>query len=86
MKRRRAGTPLLLQGGRTMKWQANPKTLEPRSFEIKHDPVVGFYLYVFERGKCIRDPLQDTFEIAVESALEDYDVSEDAWSKVEGLI
>jgi hypothetical protein len=66
-----------------MKWRANPKALEPRSFEIKHDPLVGFYLYVFESGKCIRDHLQDTFEIAVESAMEDYDVPEDAWRKVE---
>jgi hypothetical protein len=66
-----------------MKWCANPKTLEPRSFEIKHDPLVGFYLYVFEGGKCIRDHLQDTFENAVATAMEDYDVPKDAWRKVE---
>lgn len=66
-----------------MTWRANPKTLEPRVFEIKHDPLVGFYLYVFEGGKCIRDHLQDTFEIAVESAMEDYDVPKDSWRKVE---
>jgi hypothetical protein len=66
-----------------MKWRANPKTLEPRSFEIKRDPLVGFYFYVFEGDKCIRDHLQDTFEIAVESAMEEYDVPKDAWRKVE---
>lgn len=66
-----------------MKWRANPKGFEPRSFEIKHDPLVGFYLYVFEGGKCIRDYLQDTFEIAVESAMEDYNVPKEAWRKVE---
>ncbi len=66
-----------------MKWIAQPKNLEPRSFEIKYDPTFGYYLFVFENGKCIRDHLQDTFEIAVESAIEDYDVPEDAWRKVE---
>lgn len=66
-----------------MKWLANPKSLEPHSFGIKHDPLVGFYLYVFENEKWIRDDLQDTFEIAVESAMKDYDVLIDAWRKVE---
>jgi len=66
-----------------MKWRATPSKLEPRSFEIKQDPFVGFYLYVFENGKCIRDHLQDSFEIAVESAMEDYDVPKDAWREVE---
>jgi hypothetical protein len=62
-----------------MKWRAEPEFLKPRSFEIRRDPSVGYYLYVFEEGRCIRDHLQDTFEIAVESALEDYDVPKDAW-------
>ncbi len=66
-----------------MKWRAEPEALKPRSFEIKCDPIVGFYLYVFEEGKCVRDHLQDSFEIAIESALEDYDVPKDAWRKVE---
>ncbi len=66
-----------------MKWRAESELFKPRSYEIKHDPLVGFYLYVFEDGKCIRDHLQDSFAIAVEAALEDYDVPQDAWKKVE---
>jgi hypothetical protein len=66
-----------------MKWRAEPEALKPRSFEIKRDPLVGYYLYVFEEGKCVRDHLQDSFEIAVECATEDYDVPKDAWRKVE---
>jgi len=66
-----------------MKWRAESEALKPRSFEIKHDPLVGFYLYVFENGKCIRDHLQDTFEIAIDSASEDYDVPKTAWRKME---
>jgi len=31
-----------------MKWTAKPESLKPRYFEIKEDPVTGFYLYVFE--------------------------------------
>lgn len=65
-----------------MKWRAQPESLEPKRFEIEHDPNVGFYLYVFEGGKCIRDQLQDTFEIAVESAMEEYEVPKEAWREV----
>jgi len=67
-----------------MKWRAESESLKPRSYEIKHDPLVGFYLYVFEAGQCIRDHLQDSLEIAFEAALEDYDVPKDAWKKIEG--
>jgi hypothetical protein len=66
-----------------MKWIAELQLPKPRRFEIVHDPIAGFYLHVFENGKCIRDHLQDTLEIAIESALEDYDVAKDAWRKVE---
>lgn len=66
-----------------MKWRADSELLKPRHYEIKHDPLVGYYLYVFEGGKCVRDHLQDTFEIAIESAFEDYDVPRHAWRKVE---
>ena len=64
-----------------MKWQA---TLENqlRCFEIKEDPLVGFYLYVFENGKCTNDHLQDTFEMAIESAWEDYNVPKNAWKRI----
>lgn len=66
-----------------MKWIAQPDSLKPRRFEIKHDPLAGCYLYVFENEKCIRDHLQDTLEFAIESAFDDYDVPKDAWKKVE---
>jgi len=66
-----------------MKWRANSQSLKPRHYEIKHDPSVGFYLYVFEDGKCIRDYLQDTLELAMECAWEDFGVQKDAWKKVE---
>jgi hypothetical protein len=66
-----------------MKWISEPRHLTSRHFEIKHDPFAGFYLYVFENGKCVRDHLQDSLEIAIESALEDYGVPEDTWKKIE---
>ncbi|NGX46997.1 MAG: hypothetical protein K1000chlam3_00366 [Chlamydiae bacterium] len=66
-----------------MKWLANSVSLKPRCYEIKHDPSVGFYLYVFENDKCIRDHLQDTLEMAMECALEDYGVPKNAWEKIE---
>lgn len=66
-----------------MKWYAKPETLKPMHFEISEDPFVGFYLYVFEGNKCVKDHLQDTLEIAIESALEDYGVPKTSWKKVE---
>ena len=49
----------------TMKWRANADSLQPRCYEIKHDPSAGYFLYVFENGKCVRDELQDSLEGAV---------------------
>ncbi|MDR3624156.1 MAG: hypothetical protein P4L16_03330 [Chlamydiales bacterium] len=66
-----------------MKWHAKLDSLTSRHYEIKHDPLVGFYLYVFEDDKCIRDYLQDTLELAMECAWEDFGVPKDAWKKVE---
>ncbi len=66
-----------------MKWRAQPENLKPKRFEIQHDPTVGFYLYVVVGGICIRDHLQDTFEAAIESAMEDYNVPKGAWTEVE---
>jgi hypothetical protein len=77
------GTPILLQGRAAMKWRAQSNNLKPKRFEIEHDPVIGFYLYIFEGENCIGDYLQDTFEVAIESALEDYDVLKDEWKEVE---
>lgn len=48
-----------------------------------YDQFVGFYLFVFEDDVCIYDQLQDTLEIAIESAWEDYGVPKNAWVKVD---
>lgn len=66
-----------------MKWGADSESLKTRHYEIKHDPLVGYYLYAFEGDRCVRDHLQDTLEIAIESAFEDFEVPKDAWRKVE---
>jgi hypothetical protein len=66
-----------------MKWIANSNYIKSRRYEIKHDPLAGFYLYIFEDGKCICDYLQDTLEIAMESAQEDYGVPRNVWKKIE---
>lgn len=66
-----------------MKWLANFESLNHRHYEIQHDPSAGFYLYVFEENRCIYDQLQDTLEIAMECAWEDYGVPKYAWIKVD---
>ena len=66
-----------------MKWIADAYSLRPRRYEIKHDPFAGFYLFVYENDQCVHDHLQDTLEIAMECALEDYGVSKDLWRKIE---
>jgi hypothetical protein len=66
-----------------MNWKAKSKSNSSRYFEIKEDPLVGFYLYVFENDKCIHDHLQDTFEITVQCAFEDYGVPKSSWEKIE---
>lgn len=66
-----------------MKWRADSELLKPRHYEIKHDPFAGFYLYVFEGNRCIHDDLQDTLEIVMECAWEDYKVPKNAWKRVE---
>lgn len=66
-----------------MKWVADAKALKPRRYVIKHDPSAGFYLFVYENDKCIRDHLQDTLEIVMECALEDYGVPKNLWRKIE---
>jgi len=50
------------------------------TFKIEENlPDVGFYLYVFKNGKCIRDDDQDTLQACKEVALEMYGVPMDAW-------
>lgn len=66
-----------------MKWLADSESLKPRHYKIKHDPLAGFYLYVFEGERCVRDHLQDTLEIATETAFEGYGVPRNAWREVQ---
>lgn len=66
-----------------MRLRAKSDLINSRVYEIKYDPLVGFYFYVFEDGKCIYDTLQDTLEIAIECALEEFNVPKEAWEKIE---
>ena len=50
-----------------------------RLFIIEEDPAVGFYLYVYQQSECVADHLQDTLEMAIEQAEEDYGVPRAAW-------
>lgn len=70
---------------KNLKWCAKSKFLKSRYFEIKEDPAAGFYFYVFEDDKCIFDYLQDTFEIAVEYAWDNYGIPKNAWEKFDGI-
>ncbi len=64
-----------------MKWVASSESSSLKHYEIKHDPSVGFYLYVFECEKCIRDYLQDSLEIAMDYALKNFGLPKDSWEK-----
>ena len=66
-----------------MKLFAEPENLKPRRFVIKQDEAVGFYLYVYENERCIRDHLQDTLELAIEAAFEDYGVPTQSWKEID---
>ena len=51
-----------------------------KRFVIEEDnPEIGFYIYVYENGKCERDYLQDTLEKAKEFAYEDFSVPLNGW-------
>lgn len=64
-----------------MKWKAKSQSTKPRYYEIKHDPSVGYYLYVYENGKCVRDYLNDSLELAMEYAWENFGVPLELWKK-----
>lgn len=54
--------------------------IDDKIFRIEEDfPEVGAYLYVFEKGKCISDSLQDNVELCKTIALELYNVSNEEW-------
>ena len=66
-----------------MKWSAVNTQDSSRTFEIKHDSLVGYYLYVFENGKCINDHLQDSLKDAFEFAERDYMLPKSFWKKID---
>jgi hypothetical protein len=67
---------------KTLKYTAtNDKS---QNFEIRDGGNgVGFYFFVYENGKCIRDHLQDTLEKAKSFAQRYFNVPESAWKKVD---
>jgi hypothetical protein len=54
-----------------------------RHFIIKHDEAVGFYLYVYESNRCVRDYLQDTLELAIDFAMNNLQVPKESWKQVD---
>ena len=54
-------------------------------FSIEHDSSIGWYLYVYQEGKCVRDYLQDSELKAKEQAAEDFDVDFSLWHEEEEL-
>ncbi len=68
-----------------MKWIARHSgPLGRLDCTIKHDKYVGYYLYIYINGIDTYDYLQDSFEIAVDQALEQFGVPKDAWRKADG--
>lgn len=65
-----------------MTWKTKSNNINSTHYKIKHDPSVGFYLYVFDGDRCIHDYLQDTLELAMEYARDDFGVPKEAWEKV----
>ncbi|WP_341895032.1 hypothetical protein [Ferrovibrio terrae] len=65
-----------------MKWAAASEQVATRRAEIQYDPSVGYYLYIFDSEDCTYDYLQDTFEIAVAQAEEDFGIPSSAWRSV----
>ena len=75
-----------------MKWSAEIKSPKPLRFIIEQvqmhnvterKETAGFYLYVYENERCTHDYLQDTLEMAMTQAFEDFSVPKDVWRKLE---
>jgi len=63
-----------------MKWIAHINKPRKIDFEIVYDESVGYYLYVYDSNDIeSKDELQDTLEIAMQVAKEDFNVPIDAW-------
>lgn len=53
-----------------------------RLFVIEEDlPDIGWYLYVYENGKCIADHLQDDLDTVMAQAKDDYGVPINRWEE-----
>jgi len=57
--------------------------IDEKDFVIEQDnPDIGWYLYVYENGKCVKDHLQDDLETTKTQAKEEYGVPENAWTEL----
>ena len=48
-------------------------------FIIENDPIASWCLYIYEGKDCTHDYLQDTFEMAIGQAEDDFGVPKEAW-------
>jgi hypothetical protein len=54
-----------------------------REFIIQQDlPEIGWYLYVYENGKCTKDYLQDNQEMAMKQAKDDFGIQKEQWIEI----
>jgi hypothetical protein len=61
------------------KWISESDKKPCKRFIIEEEEGIGFYLYVFDGEKCIKDCLQDTLDFAIEQANEDFGVNRASW-------
>ena len=64
-----------------MRWTAETTYPKRLTYAIEHDEFVGFYLYVYDGGRCIHDDLQDTLDFAKEVAFEKFSVPMNSWKE-----
>ena len=65
------------------KWVSESGGERSKRFVIEEDEGIGFYLYVFDGEKCVKDYLQDTLDFAIEQAEEDFGVCRETWKPVD---
>ena len=46
---------------------------------VKDNPDIGYYLYVYDEERCIRDYLQNDEDTCKQVALEEYGVEPSSW-------
>jgi hypothetical protein len=52
-----------------------------KTFKIAEDAPVGFYLFVFQDGRCTHDYLQDDLEMAKRCAHHQFGVPLESWGQ-----